>query len=307
MISIELYQPEHLHQLQALVNTHLGALVPGWALPAAYLAGRLRRNPGEYIVDPWVIERATLCAIERRRVVAAAHLLRYGSGAEVGPGHRNIGEIGWLVGWPDAAEAIAATLAAAHRQFERWGVAGGWALEGLPISPLAGLPDAWPHIAAALAAAGYRPGEPARQECIYGGLLRQATPPGPPLKGIALQRTAGGFGTRLAASLGDQVIGGCECIADLSEGGALPALRGWGELTELEVRPAWRGRGVGGWLAQHAVAWLRLGGCDRVVLAVAAADEAAGAGRFYQRLGWEPITRLQRGWARPDAAGGHHE
>lgn len=307
MISIELFRPEHLHQLQTLVNIHIGALVPGWALPPAYLAGHLRRNPGEYIVDPWVIERATLCAIERRRVVAAAHLLRYGSGAEVGPSHRNVGEIGWLIGWPDAAEATAATLAAAHRQFERWGVADGWALESLPIGLVAGLPDAWPHIAAALVAAGYRPVQPAREECIYGGMLRQAAPPDPPLEGIAIQRTVGGFGTRLTAALGDQIIGGCECIADLTKAGALPTLRGWGELTELEVHSAWRGRGVGSWLVHHAVDWMRLGGCDRVVLTVAAADEAAGAGRFYRRLGWEPITRLQRGWMRPDAAGGRHE
>jgi GNAT superfamily N-acetyltransferase len=303
MITVESFQAEHLPQLQALVNAHIGALVPGWALPAAYLAERLARNPGEYIVDPWVIERATLCAIEQRRVVAAAHLLRYGSGPEVGARLRNVGEIAWLFGWPDAAEAIAATLLAAHQQLKHWKVAGGWALESPPIGPFAGLPDAWPHIATALARVGYRAGQGTRQESIYGGWLPQVPPPGePPIEGITLQRTAGGFGTCFTALLSGQAIGACECIADLGEGGALPALRGWGELTKLEVHPDWRSRGIGSWLVQHAVAWLRLGGCDRVVLSVAAENEAAGAGRFYQRLGWQPLVRLQRGLSLPPEA-----
>jgi GNAT superfamily N-acetyltransferase len=84
--------------------------------------------------------------------------------------------------------------------------------------------------------------------------------------------------------------------SDLTVGGALPALRGWGELAELEVREPWRNRGIGTWLVQHAVVWLRLGGCSRIVLSVAAEDEAAGAARFYQRFGWEALVRFQRGW-----------
>ena len=38
---------------------------------------QLEREPGEFVVDPWVTERVTLVADQRRRVVAAAHLLRY--------------------------------------------------------------------------------------------------------------------------------------------------------------------------------------------------------------------------------------
>jgi GNAT superfamily N-acetyltransferase len=100
----------------------------------------------------------------------------------------------------------------------------------------------------------------------------------------------------LIARVDEQEVGDCDCISDLTEGGALPALRGWGELAEIEVREPWRNRGVGTWLARHAAAWLRLGGCSRVVLSVAAEDEANGAGRFYERLGWNPMARFQRGW-----------
>jgi hypothetical protein len=61
--------------VQTLINAHLSALVPGWALPESYIASKLQRDPGEYVVDPWVIGRTTLCAIERQGVVAATHLL----------------------------------------------------------------------------------------------------------------------------------------------------------------------------------------------------------------------------------------
>ena len=65
---------------------------------------QLEREPGEAIVDPWVSERATLVAIERERVVAAAHLLRYAAEERVSEFHRNLAEIRWLV-WhaPNAA------------------------------------------------------------------------------------------------------------------------------------------------------------------------------------------------------------
>jgi GNAT superfamily N-acetyltransferase len=101
-------------------------------------------------------------------------------------------------------------------------------------------------------------------------------------------------------------VGYCECISDLTEAGALPALRGWAELAELEVGEPWRSRGIGAWLVQNAVAWLQLGGCDRIVLSVAAENEAAGAGRFYQRCGWWPLARLQRGWVLHTAKGLHN-
>src|ERR687884_620254 len=81
-------------------------------------------------------------------------------------------------------------------------------------------------------------------------------------RGTTRPRTAGGSGAHFTAILEGQPVGDCECIPDLTEGGALPALRGWGELTEMEVVEQWRNRGIGTWLIQHAVAWLRLGGCD---------------------------------------------
>jgi GNAT superfamily N-acetyltransferase len=295
---IEQFQLNHLPQVQVLVNTHMSALVPGWALPEAFIASHLQRDPGEYVVDPWVMARMTLCALERQRVVAVAHLLRYGSGVEVSPAYHNIGELAWFVAWPDAAEQAAALLQAAGDQFDRWGVDAAWALEtSLPAGPFAGLPDAWPHVAAALAGAGYRRNPLlGRDEALFGGSIEQSGLVTPPISDLSIRRTSGRFGTRFSASLDRQIVGDCECISDLTAGGAQPALRGWGELAELEVREPWRNRGIGTWLVQHAAAWLRLGGCNRIVLSVADEDAAAGAARFYRRFGWESLVRFQRGW-----------
>ncbi len=81
---------EHLAQVQVLVNTHLSAVVPGWGLPIAFIASRLRSDPDEFVTNPWVVERQTLCAVERGRVVAVAHLARYGAGPEVSDSFRGI-------------------------------------------------------------------------------------------------------------------------------------------------------------------------------------------------------------------------
>jgi GNAT superfamily N-acetyltransferase len=296
MIHIEPFQPLHLPQVQALVNAHLSAMVPGWALPEAYIASKLQRDPGEYVVDPWIIGRTTLCAIQRQRVVGAAHLLRYGSGPEVSLYYQGSGEIDWFVAWPDAKDAAIALLGAAQQQLRAWGVTKVWADMGLLVGPFVGVPDVWPHISAALMSAGFRPDE-GSDEAVYGGRLDRVAEVGaPPIAGLVVRRTTGSFGAHFTAILEGQGVGDCECMPDLTEGGALPALRGWAELTEMEVAERWRNRGIGTCLIQHAAAWLRLGRCDRIVLAVAQDDEAAGVDRFYQRCGWNVLVRQQKGW-----------
>lgn len=296
---IKPFGQSHLSQVRDLVNAHLAAVVPGWALPGRFIASRLARNPGQYVIDPWVIERATLCAIERGRVVAAAHLLRYGSDEEVGD-YRGVGDIAWALAWPGSAAALRSLLVAAHSQMTSWGVRLILACDaGLPVPVCVGVPDAWPQIARAFHEAGYRP-DPEADEAVYAGSLVGIPCPGaPPIDGVTLDRQIGRLGgIRLTAALDGRRLGHCECTADLTLGGTLSAFRGWSELAEIEVREDLRSQGVGAWLMQHAGEWLRLGGCDRVVLAVSRGDEAAGAGRFYQRFGLRALARTRRGWRR---------
>ena len=282
-----------LPKLLELVNGHLAALVPGWALTEAFLAEHLERDLTESLTDPWVEERATLCAVAGERMLAAAHLLRYGKGPEVSESYRGAGEIDWLVALPGREDAATEVLSACRTRMRGWGVRAeyGWP-HGLPTVLMYGVPDCWPHVADALLDADYQPPANHNREALYGGWLGGVPAPAdPPVTGLSLRRTVGRFGTRFSAVLGGEPVGFCEVEVDLTRGGALPALRGWAELAELRVEEERRNAGVGTWLVRYAAGWLRLAGCDRIVFNVAAPDEAAGAGRFYRRFGWDVLAR----------------
>jgi hypothetical protein len=80
-------------------TVHRGALYPherDYAVSGTW-ASHLECNPDEHIVDLWVVEHATLCALEGERVLAAAHLRRSGDGPAVSESDRGIGAISWLV------------------------------------------------------------------------------------------------------------------------------------------------------------------------------------------------------------------
>src|SRR3954471_20687048 len=70
-------------QLTALVNAHVGAVVPGVSVSVNVLLSQLEREPDETIVDPRGVARQPLVAVERDAVVGGAHVLRYGSDARV--------------------------------------------------------------------------------------------------------------------------------------------------------------------------------------------------------------------------------
>ena len=141
-------------QLTALVNAHIQAVVPGVSVSVNTVMSQLERDPGEFIVDPWVTERAALVAEQRGRVVAAAHLLRYGSGEEVGEAYRGTAEINWLLYWPramhwlDSEEAAGALVDACLERLRSWGVTHWHADGALPAPGVYGVPEQWPHIRA---------------------------------------------------------------------------------------------------------------------------------------------------------------
>lgn len=291
------FESTHLSGLRELINHHLSTIIPGWALPDEVVAAHLEQNYGEYVTDPWVIERTTLLATEGWRVLAAIHLLRYSDSEEVGGHFRGAGEIGWLLSVPGSSEAAAAVLSAARERFSSWDITRELVSGGvLPVPALVGIPDCWPHIADVLQEFGYRPTAEHR-EAIYSGTLASVPEPRiPPLPDLKIRRSVGEFGVRFSAVERGEDIGRLECSADLTRGGSLPAFGGWSNLEELRVREDSRNRGVGGWLVEHAVSWLRLADCDRIVIAVAEENEEAGAGRFYSKFGWEVLAREVRSW-----------
>jgi GNAT superfamily N-acetyltransferase len=291
-------KPSHLTQLQRLINSHLDAVVPGWALPAAYIEQRLQSHPDQYILDPWVQERVTLAAVEEDRLLAAAHLLHYGNRPPVGEHYRNVMDIGWFLARPDEPAAGEAILEAAGDYNRQWQVARSYIWDfGLPVR-LSGVPDSWPHIVQALKRIGFSDAN-GRVERLYGGpVIPHVGEIELPVAGLVLEQQTDGMAAAFRAVLDGRTIGHCNSFIDLTHGGVLPAFRGWGELEELAVDVDWQGRGVGAWLVRHAVRRLSLAGCDRLVLTVDLGDEARGAGRFYRRFGWDVLATFRKGWQR---------
>ncbi len=297
MVSVEPHREDHLALLQQLVNCHLAGVVPGWRLPAGVIAGSLRPRPGDLDFELGVAERHTLCAVEEDRLLGAAHVLRYTVDGAVGLGYRGAAELAWLLFWPEAEAAAHALIDAARELVAGWGPKRVYACDtSLPVPVVCGVPESWPHVSAALVRAGFEP-LASDEQVLYGGRVPDVGRPAPPVPGLEVRAAADEPGQRFLAELDGTEIGFLEWAPDLSCGGSLPALAGWAELCALRIREQWRGRGVGEWLVRRTVPFLSVVGVSQVVVALAARDEEAGAGRFCRRLGWEPVVRLEQGWS----------
>ena len=288
-------------QLTALVNAHVQAVVPGVSVSVNTVMSQLERDPGEFIVDPWVAERATLVASQRRRVVAAAHLLRYGGGGEVGKACRDTAEINWLLfwpqanHWPDSEKAAGSLMDACLAQLRSWG-AGHWHADGaLPAPGVYGVPRQWPHVRELYERSGF----------VHDGLVEiillarvdeLPQPSRPPLDGLRLERSVGEAGTRLAGFAGDELVGLIEVDTNLAEGGRLAHLGGWADIGNLHVAEPYRHRGVATWLVGQAADWLRLARVERLL--EYAWPEEHDLLALLHRLGFRELIHTARG--------GHH-
>jgi GNAT superfamily N-acetyltransferase len=298
-------------QLADLVNAHAEAVVPGMGTSVAALLASLERQPGEPITDPWVSERATLVAEQRHRIVGAAHLLRYFADERAGQAYRGLGEISWLVFWPeapsgnpywsDATGAAEVLIAECLRLLDRWHLTSQGADGALPVFGVYGVPEQWPHIRALYQRAGFR--HTGHTEIVYlarvGGLPRPAAP----LEGLTAARSVGMNGTRLSAVLGDEVIGYIE-VETREEGERLSRNGGWADIGNLNVAERYRRRGIATWLLGQAADWLALAQVDRL-LDYAYLDGTDATGRdyadyrtFLSASGFRELTRTARGWTR---------
>src|SRR3984957_18586817 len=253
-------------QLTQLVNAHAGAVVPGMTASVSAVLASLERQPGEFIEDPWVAERVTLVAEQQSRVVAAAHLLRYFPDERAGVAARDLGDISWLLYWPqaptgnpywpDATPAAAALMSACLDQVRDWGVNRQHAGGELPVHGVYGVPEQWPHIRALYQQAGFT--HTGHTEIVYLARLQDLpTLASPPLAGLAVRRSVGINGCRLSAVLGQDVIGYIE-VETFDHTERLPRTAGWADGGNLRVSEPYRRRGVGSWLLGQAADWLRL-------------------------------------------------
>ena len=294
-IQVRPFRRPDREQLTALVNAHVGAVVPGVSVSVNVLMSQLEREPEEAIVDPWVADRTTRVAVERDAVVGGAHLLRYGADERVGEAYRDAAELRWLVFTPAATAAADALLAACMAAMDAWGAAKQHADGSLPALGCYGVPDAWPHVREAYVRAG----------CVVEGRvelilvarvedLPQAAEP--PVDGLSARREVGRFGTQFSAFLGGDRVGFVDVDVDRTAGGTRSRFAGWSEVGNLWVEEAHRRRGIGTWLLAHAADWLRLGGMERLVdYAWPEQDDLLG---FLAANGFRELTRTERGWRR---------
>jgi len=300
-------------QLTALVRGHVDAVVPGVSVSVNRVLSQLEREPGEFIVDPWVLERRTLVAEQRGAIVAAAHLLRYAASEAVGESYRNAGELRWYLfwparpsdarHWPDATDAEPALMAACLEQLDAWGVTLQYADGTLPAPGVYGVPEQWPHIRAAYERSGFV--HDGRTEIVLSAAVAELVGPGdPPLAGLEVRRTVGINGTRLSAALGDHAVGYVE-VERLEEADRSPRNGGLADIGNLEIEAAYRRRGVGSWLVRHAAEWLALAGVERVLDYAVPEDEQCLL--FLEHLGFRELTRTARGWVRAAALASSRE
>lgn len=300
-LQVRSFRRDDREQLTALVNAHVQAVVPGVSVSVNAVLSQLEREPGEFIVDPWVIERVALVAEQRGRVAAAAQLLRYGNGAEVGELYRGAGEIRWLLCWPeapywpDAATAGDAVAAAAVAFLTRSGATRLYADGAFPAPGVYGLPEQWPHIRAILRRAGFAPGE--RTEIVFLADVDALARPSAPIAGLTVGRTLGSNGTRFSALLDGDVLGYLEVDNNVGEVGRVVRQDGWADIGNLCVGEPHRRQGIAGWLLGQAAEWLRLGHVDRLLDYSTPEEQAYVA--FLHHAGFRELTRTTRGWVGP--------
>jgi GNAT superfamily N-acetyltransferase len=297
-------------QLTDLVNAHAEAVVPGMSVSVNAVLSQLERDPGEFIVDPWVSDRTTLVAEQRHRIAAAAHLLRYFADDRAGESYRGLGEIRWLLFfpeapegnpyWPDAAQAAEELIAACVRQLDEWGVARQGADGAVPAEGVYGVPEQWPHIRALYQRAGFT--HTGGTEVVYLARVEDLRRPAAQVAGLALRRSVGINGTRLSAVLGEEIIGYIE-VETLTAGERVPRRGGWAATGNLRVTEQHRRRGVATWLLGQAADWLDLAQVARLLDFASLEDRGdEGYRSFLAAAGFRELTRTQRGWTR-DAVG----
>jgi GNAT superfamily N-acetyltransferase len=281
--------------LTNLVNAHLAAVMPGASLSVQALLSHLEAEPGEFIVDRWVADRCPLVADQDGRIVAAAHVLRYGDGPEVGSEYRDAAEIVWLVCWPDAPfwpgseEAGWALLQAAVDQMASWGAARCYADGSLPVLGVYGVPDVWPHIRALYSRAGFVPG---REETVL--VCEVADLPARIPRDWAITRRLGVNGVRFTAERNAGRLGYLE-VDTAHDGSRFSSGNGRADIGNLFVEDGQRRQGVASSLLAEAGRWLRLAGATCLITYL---DDASPDSErlFYERVGFEVQTRTTRGW-----------
>ena len=298
-IEVRRFRRDDRQQVTRLVNIHACAVIPGMATSVNAVMSQLEREPGEFIVDAWVVERATLVAEQRGRIVAASHVLRYANAECVSDCYRNAGELRWFLFWPpapywpDSRQAADALMRACLEQLERWGVTTQLADGALPLPGVYGVPEQWPHIRSMYVSHGFV--HEGHVELVSMANVREIPRSEPPIAGMRIRRSVGINGTRLTAMLGDDELGYVE-VESREDPGRQPLHGGLADIGNLHVVEAYRRKRVGTYLIGQAADWLDLARLDRVLDYAWPEEHVYDA--FLRAVGFQLLTRTERGWRR---------
>jgi GNAT superfamily N-acetyltransferase len=284
--------------LTHLVNAHVKAVIPGCSVPVATLLSVMERDPAEYIVDPWVIERETWVAIEDDRLVAAAHLHRYGNDASVGPALHDAAAINWLVCWPDHLDAGHDLMRVAVQRLERWQPRITVLDMSLPAPLAYGIHDAWPHLAILAREAGFSDADGRTELQFVIDLERIDARGDSPLKGLTVRRRLHVFGAAFTAMLNGREVGLLEVDDDFTRHGSMLRNDGWADISNLGIEPEHRGVGVASWLLRHAAEWLRLGGSRNLISYLGDDEIESPLHAWLIANAFVELNRTRRGWTR---------
>ncbi|MFG1782222.1 hypothetical protein ACGFIU_07270 [Rhodococcus oryzae] len=291
MAHIRPFRRSDRRQVTDLVNAHISAVVPGWAVSTDTLLSQLEADPGQDVTDTWVRSRETLVVVVDSRVVGAAHLRCYRNSPDVEPDRRDSGEVAWMVCLPNQAAAAAELLGAALRVFESWGARRIFADGDLPTPATFGIPDCWPHLEELLLDAGFRPAEGAVELLLAAGIESLPVPDDSASEQI--RRSVGERGVRFSLGDGGTEQGRVETIDDGTRGGTLLRLAGWAELADLMLP---QDPGARGALLGAVADWLRTGGVANLFIALGRGDVEER--EYLEGLGWRRLATVRRGWER---------
>ncbi len=281
-------------QLTALVNLHVSSVLPGVALSTNVVLSQLEREPGEVIVDPWVVERCCLVAEHDEAIVGAALLHRFGDDDKVRDGYRSAAEIRWLVVAPTATEAGEQLLKKAIDKAGSWQPSRIYADGSLPAPGCYGIPDSWPHIRQLVTAAGFD--GPTRSETVLAARCRDLV--GHHIDGAEVHRSVGALGARFDlvgpdGHLGYIEVGEIDQSLARSTAGAT-----WTDVGNLFATAPTTLDSVMPALLSAAAEWLLLGGIERIIDYYADDVHPPEYLAVLHRLGFQRLSTNDRGWVR---------
>ena len=293
-VAVRPFERRDRDQLTALVNLHIGAVIPGVVLSVNAVLSQLEREPYESIADPWVAERRCLVATRDDAIVAGALLHRFRPEEDVGPHYRGAGEIRWLVCKVDALEAGARVLKAALVQMEAWQVTVVGAECNFPALACYGVPDTLPHIRSLLRDAGF--GEPTRTEFVLATDCQSLT--GRHQPELSRTRTLGLLGTRFSLRRDGAEVGFIEVCDHSAEMARSSVSARWADVGNLIVPDEHELSWAMPQLLSAAAEWLLLGGVTRLVDYWANDVDPASYLDQLEELGFQRLVVNERGFRR---------